>query len=66
MDNDAHDADPSSRVGEEITGTPRWVKVFGAVLLVIVLAFIILMFSRGPGGRGEHTPFRHFGSHGDR
>ena len=54
-------ADRSKSVSaEEITGTPRWVKVFGTVLFVIVLAFIILMFTRGPGGRG-HSPSRHFG-----
>ena len=46
---------------EEITRTPRWVKVFGIVLLVVAVAFIILMVTRGPGGRGEHNPMRHFG-----
>jgi hypothetical protein len=42
------------------TGTPRWVKVFGTVILVVVVLFLILMFTRGPGGRrhgpGLHTP----------
>jgi hypothetical protein len=42
------------------TGTPRWVKVFGTIFLVVVLLFVILMFTRGPGGRGHgpglHTP----------
>lgn len=42
------------------TSTPRWVKVFGVIALVVVLLFVILMFTRGPGGRG-HTPSRHFG-----
>lgn len=42
-------------------GTPRWVKVFGIITVVVVLLFVILMFTRGPGGRGGHTPFRHFG-----
>jgi ABC-type transporter Mla subunit MlaD len=42
------------------TGAPRWVKVFGVIALVVVLLFVILMFTRGPGGRG-HTPSRHFG-----
>lgn len=47
--------------GDEATaGMPRWVKVFGVVTVVVVLLFLILMFTRGPGGRG-HTPFRHFG-----
>jgi hypothetical protein len=44
----------SSSSGE--TGTPRWVKVFGIIALIVVVAFIILMFIRGPGG---HGPGRH-------
>lgn len=55
-------ANPANDVGaEEITRTPRWVKVLGIVLLVVAVAFIILMITRGPGGRGEHSPMRHFG-----
>jgi hypothetical protein len=34
------------------TGTPRWVKVFGLVALVLVLLFIILMLT-------GHSPGRH-------
>ena len=45
---------------EPTTGTPRWVKVFGIIALVVVLLFLILMFTRGPGGR--HGPGRHMGS----
>jgi hypothetical protein len=44
---------------ESTAGTPRWVKVFGIIALVVVLLFVILMFTRGPGGRhgpGRHTP----------
>ena len=39
-------------------GTPRWVKVFGIIGLVAVLLFVILLFTRGPGGHGpaRHTP----------
>jgi hypothetical protein len=51
-------AEPSYPDSE--TGTPRWVKVFGIIFLVAVLLFVILMFTRGPGGSG-HTPSRHFG-----
>jgi hypothetical protein len=38
--------------------TPRWVKVFGAVALVIVVLFVILLVSgRGGGhGPGRHAP----------
>jgi hypothetical protein len=42
-------------------GTPRWVKVFGITALVVVLLFVILMFTRGPGG---HGPGRHTWSGG--
>lgn len=41
------------------TGTPRWVKVFGLIALVVVLLFVILLLIRGPGGGhgpGLHTP----------
>jgi hypothetical protein len=40
------------------TGTPRWVKVFGILALVVVLLFAVLLLARGPGGRG-HGPGRH-------
>ena len=47
------------RADESPAGTPRWVKAFGIISVVVVLLFIILMLTRGPGG---HTPLRHFGS----
>jgi hypothetical protein len=37
-------------------GTPRWVRVFGIIALVVIMLFIFLMFTRGPGG---HGPDRH-------
>jgi len=40
-------------------GAPRWVKVFGIIALVVVLVFVILLFTRGPGG---HGPDRHMPS----
>jgi len=33
-------------------GTPRWVKVFGIIVLVVILLFVILLLTRGPGGHG--------------
>jgi hypothetical protein len=42
------------------TGTPRWVKVFGIIFVVVVLLFVIVMLTRGPGGR--HGPSRHMRS----
>lgn len=39
------------------TGTPRWVKMFGIIALIVVVLFVILMFTRGLGGHGpgDHT-----------
>ncbi|MBA2536936.1 MAG: hypothetical protein H0V20_05810 [Actinobacteria bacterium] len=44
------------------TSTPRWVKVFGGIALVLVLLFVILLLS---GRGGGHGPSRH-ASPGDR
>ena len=41
--------------GESGAGTPRWVKVFGIIALVVALLFVILMFAGG----GRHGPSRH-------
>jgi hypothetical protein len=46
-------ADP---LPDDDTGTPRWVMVFGVIALVVVLLFVILLLTRGPGG---HGPGRH-------
>jgi hypothetical protein len=43
------------------TGTPRWVKVFGAIVLLVVVLFIVVVLIRG----GEHGPGRHGGSNVD-
>ena len=39
-------------------GAPRWVKVFGIIIAVPILLFVILMLA---GGQGRHGPGRHFG-----
>jgi len=41
---------------ESTVGTPRWVKVFGIIALVVVLAFVILLLT---GGGAGHGPSRH-------
>ena len=39
------------------TGTPRWVKVFGIIAIVLVLLVVIMMFTGGGShGPGRHTP----------
>jgi preprotein translocase subunit SecG len=35
-------------------GTPRWVKVFGIILAVLVLAFVIVLLVQGGHGPGRH------------
>jgi hypothetical protein len=42
---------------ESTTGAPRWVKVFGAIGLVVVLLVVILLLAGG----GNHGPGRHTG-----
>ena len=38
-------------------GTPRWVKVFGIIALVLVLLFVILLLTDpGRHGPGRHIP----------
>jgi hypothetical protein len=41
------------------TRTPRWVKVFGIIAVVVVLLFVIMLLT---GGAGRHGPERHTGS----
>jgi hypothetical protein len=39
------------------TGTPRWVKAFGIIALLVVVLFIVVMLIGG----GDHGPGRHTG-----
>ena len=41
-------------------GTPRWVKVFGAIALAVIVLFVVVLLARG----GEHGPGRHSGGGG--
>ncbi|MEO7908658.1 MAG: hypothetical protein ABIV47_03305 [Roseiflexaceae bacterium] len=45
--------DPDRR---STSGTPRWVKVFGIIVLVVVLLFVISLLAGGQHGPGLHTP----------
>ncbi len=40
---------------ESSTGTPRWVKVFGIIAIVVVLLFVVMLVAGG----GRHGPGRH-------
>ncbi|MGH2435855.1 MAG: hypothetical protein ACRDFA_02550 [bacterium] len=44
-------------------GTPRWVKVFGIIFIVLVLLFVILLLTRGPHRPGRHTSSGDAGGH---
>ena len=48
-----------NRVDERDVGTPRWVKIFAAIALVVGLLFIIMFVVRGPHRPGQHGPSRH-------
>lgn len=53
--------DSNGDTGDD-TSTPRWVKVFGIIALVLVLLFVILhLTGRGLGG---HTPPSSVTEHG--
>lgn len=40
----------------ETGGTPRWVKVFGLIALVVVVLVVVLVVT---GRGGPHSPLRH-------
>lgn len=42
-------------------GTPRWVKVFGIIAIIVFLLLFILLMTSGPDG---HGPRRHLPSGG--
>ncbi|WP_437656546.1 hypothetical protein [Sorangium sp. So ce1182] len=44
--------------------TPRWVKAFGAIIVVLVVLFAVLhLTGRSLGGPGSHTPSGGLGGH---
>jgi hypothetical protein len=46
--------EPPSDPGDDTT-TPRWVKVFGIIAIVLIVAFVILHLAGG-GFRGHMHP----------
>jgi len=49
--------EPGPESPSDTHATPRWVKVFGAVGIGVILLFIVLQFATG----GKHGPGRHMG-----
>jgi hypothetical protein len=37
------------------TGTPRWVKVFGVIALVLILLVVVMLVIGGNHGPGRHA-----------
>ena len=50
--------DTSMSERKSTTSTPRWVKVSGIVVIILVLLVVAIMFISG----GEHGPGRHMPS----
>ena len=47
----------SSEADTEVSGTPRWVKVFGSIALVIaVLAVVLVVAGHDPGRHASERP----------
>jgi hypothetical protein len=46
-------------------GTPRWVKVFGIIALVLILLVVVIMVTADAGGHGpgRHMPSGSAGGH---
>ena len=45
---------PAPRPGRPRAATPRWVKVFGLIALMLVLVVIVLLLAGGDHGPGRH------------
>ncbi|MBA3421214.1 MAG: hypothetical protein H0U12_04870 [Thermoleophilaceae bacterium] len=43
--------------------TPRWVKVFGIIAILLVLLFVVSLLAGGSHGPGRHTPSGDAGRH---
>jgi len=50
---------PLDTDAKDDTRTPLWVKVFGAIVLVVVLAFAIVLVTQGP--HRPDMPMQHSG-----
>jgi hypothetical protein len=40
---------------ETSNGTPRWVKVFGIIAVIVIVVFVVVLVTRGAHGPGRHT-----------
>ena len=51
---EAGDNTGEGRSGGSRNGTPRWVKIFGTLLILAILLFVIMLFAGGPHGPSRH------------
>ena len=49
------DPPEESARADKTIGPPRWVKIFAAIALLVLLLFVVLLVTGG----GEHGPGRH-------
>ena len=52
--------DPTPNRERDAVASPRWVKIFGLVALLVVVVFVVLLLF----GRGGHGPGRHLSDRG--
>jgi hypothetical protein len=45
----------ASRDHAPTTGTPRWVKAFGTITVILMLVFVLLHLPGGPGRHELHS-----------
>lgn len=55
MSNDPRNPYSSGDPEDATKGTPRWAYIFGAIAIIVVLLFVILLMVGGDHGSGRHT-----------
>ena len=46
--------DSSGHAGDDTSSRPRWVKVLGVIIVVLILVLVVMHLAGG--GRVDHTP----------
>jgi hypothetical protein len=59
MAHSAPSTESKGNTGDDNDRTPRWVKVFGSIVIVLILLFVIMHLT---GVIGHHGPSRHMPS----
>lgn len=59
MAHSAPSTESKGATGDDNDRTPRWVKVFGSIVIVLILLFVIMHLT---GVIGHHGPSRHIPS----